>query len=134
MAGCRGVGGKPHRYLRGQCAAIEPAWLLDTNPDLLKRHHYEPAWNARSGRVMAKERVSLFGLTISDGQRVHYAGIDQKTSRQIMIRDGLVSGNVRKPPEFLKHNLKLVADVMELESRTRPSRLIGRRGVYGAVL
>ncbi len=107
-----------------QCAAIEPAWLLDTNPDLLKRHHYEPAWSARSGRVMAKERVSLFGLTISDGQRVHYAGIDQKTSRQIMIRDGLVPGNVRKPPEFLKHNLKLVADVMELESRTRRRDLL----------
>ena len=64
-----------------QCAAIEPSWLLETNPVLLKRHHYEPAWNARSSRVMAKERVSLFGLTISDGQRVHYAGIDPKTSR-----------------------------------------------------
>ena len=76
-----------------QCAAIEPGWLLETNPALLKRHHYEPAWNARSSRVMAKERVSLFGLTISDGQRVHYAGIDPKTSRSIMIRDGLVSGN-----------------------------------------
>ena len=91
---------------------------------MLKRHHYEPAWSERSGRVMAKERVSLFGLTISDGQRVHYAGIDKKTSRQIMIRDGLVSGNVRKPPEFLTHNLKLIADVMELESRTRRRDLL----------
>ena len=51
-----------------QCAAIEPSWLLETNPALLKRHHYEPVWNARSSRVMVKERVSLFGLTISDGQ------------------------------------------------------------------
>ena len=107
-----------------QCAAIEPGWLLETNPALLKRHHYEPAWNARSSRVMAKERVSLFGLTISDGQRVHYAGIDPKTSRSIMIRDGLVSGNYRQPPDFLKHNLKLVNDVMELESRTRRRDLL----------
>ena len=107
-----------------QCAAIEPGWLLDTNPVLLKRHYYEPAWNARSSRVMAKERVSLFGLTISDGQRVHYAGIDPKTSRSIMIRDGLVSGNYRQSPEFLKHNLKLVSDVMELESRTRRRDLL----------
>ena len=110
-------------FLR-QCAAIEPGWLIETNPELLKRHHYEPAWNARSGRVMAKERVSLFGLTISDGQRIHFAGIDQKTSREIMIRDGLVSGNFRQPPEFLKHNLKLVSDVMELESRTRRRDLL----------
>ena len=107
-----------------QCAAVEPSWLLETNPALLKRHHYEPAWNARSSRVMAKERVSLFGLTISDGQRVHYAGIDPKTSRSIMIRDGLVSGNYRQPPDFLKHNLKLVNDVMELESRTRRRDLL----------
>ena len=107
-----------------QCAAIEPAWLLDINPALLKRHHYEPAWNARSSRVMAKERVSLFGLTISDGQRVHYAGIDPKTSRSIMIRHGLVSGNYRQPPDFLKHNLKLVSDVMELESRVRRRDLL----------
>ena len=87
-----------------QCAAIEPGWLLDTNPVLLKRHYYEPAWNARSSRVMAKERVSLFGLTISDGQRVHYAGIDPKTSRCVMMRDGVVSGNDRQSPELLKHN------------------------------
>lgn len=107
-----------------QCAAIEASWLLDTNPTLLKRHHYEPAWNARSGRVMAKERVSLFGLTIADGQRVHYASIDPKVSRAIMIRDGLVTGNVRRPPEFLKHNLKLVADVMDLESRVRRRDLL----------
>ena len=41
-----------------------------------------------------------------------------------MIRDGLVSGNYRQPPDFLKHNLKLVNDVMELESRTRRRDLL----------
>ncbi|MDP4789874.1 MAG: hypothetical protein NWR64_07780, partial [Haliea sp.] len=25
-------------------AAIDPAWLLAANPDLLKRHYYEPRW------------------------------------------------------------------------------------------
>ncbi|MDA9837216.1 ATP-dependent RNA helicase HrpA [Luminiphilus sp.] len=107
-----------------QCAAIEPEWLLETNPRLLKRHHYEPAWSARSGRVMAKERVSLFGLTVSDGQRVHYASIDQKTSREIMIRDGLVSNNFRQAPGFLKHNQTLVSEVMALESRVRRRDLL----------
>ena len=73
---------------------------------------------------MAKERVSLFGLTVSDGQRVHYAGIDQKTSREIMIRDGLVSNNFRQAPGFLKHNQTLVSEVMALESRVRRRDLL----------
>ncbi|WP_348760402.1 ATP-dependent RNA helicase HrpA, partial [uncultured Salinisphaera sp.] len=40
-----------------QCGAIEPDWLLRVNPRVLKRSHYEPAWQRRSGRVMAKERI-----------------------------------------------------------------------------
>jgi ATP-dependent helicase HrpA len=32
-----------------QCAAIDPLWLLRINPQILKRQHYEPAWQMRSG-------------------------------------------------------------------------------------
>ena len=85
-----------------QCGAIEPDWLLRVNPRVLKRHHYEPAWQRRSGRVMAKERVTLYGLTISDGRRVHFGDIDAKAAREIFIRDALVTGNVMKPPRFLR--------------------------------
>lgn len=107
-----------------QCAAIEPEWLLRVNPRVLKRHHYEPAWQRRSGRVMAKERVTLYGLTISDGTRVHFGDIDPRAARTIFIRDGLVSGNVIKPPSFLKDNLSLMRSVEELESRTRRRDLL----------
>ena len=107
-----------------QCGAIEPDWLLRVNPRVLKRSHYEPAWQRRSGRVMAKERVTLFGLTISDGRRVHFGDIDAKTAREIFIRDALVTGNVMKPPRFLKENLALMRSVEELESRTRRRDLL----------
>ncbi|MGB0624897.1 MAG: DUF3418 domain-containing protein, partial [Luminiphilus sp.] len=107
-----------------QCAAIEPDWLLRVNPRVLKRSHYEPAWQRRSGRVMAKERVTLFGLTISDGRKVHFGDIDAKASREIFIRDALVTGNVMKPPRFLKENLALMRSVEELESRTRRRDLL----------
>ena len=107
-----------------QCGAIEPDWLLRVNPRVLKRSHYEPAWQRRSGRVMAKERVTLYGLTISDGRRVHFGDIDVKTSREIFIRDALVTGNVMKPPRFLKENLALMRSVEELESRTRRRDLL----------
>ena len=107
-----------------QCGAIEPDWLLRVNPRVFKRSHYEPAWQRRSGRVMAKERVTLYGLTISDGRRVHFGDIDAKTSREIFIRDALVTGNVMKPPRFLKENLALMRSVEELESRTRRRDLL----------
>jgi len=107
-----------------QCGAIEPDWLLRVNPRVLKRSHYEPAWQRRSGRVMAKERVTLFGLTISDGRKVHFGDIDAKASREIFIRDALVTGNVMKPPRFLKENLSLMRSVEELESRTRRRDLL----------
>ena len=107
-----------------QCGAIDPDWLLRVNPRVLKRSHYEPAWQRRSGRVMAKERVTLYGLTISDGRRVHFGDIDAKTSREIFIRDALVTGNVMKPPRFLKENLALMRSVEELESRTRRRDLL----------
>ena len=37
-----------------QCGAIEPDWLLRVNPRVLKRHHYEPAW--QSGAVVSWPR------------------------------------------------------------------------------
>ncbi|MDG2460547.1 MAG: ATP-dependent RNA helicase HrpA [Luminiphilus sp.] len=107
-----------------QCAAIEPDWLLRVNPRVLKRHHYEPAWQRRTGRVMAKERVTLYGLTVSDGRRVHFGDIDPETSRTIFISNALVTGNVIKPPLFLKENLSLMRSVEELESRTRRRDLL----------
>ena len=107
-----------------QCAAIDPLWLLRINPQILKRQHYEPAWQMRSGRVMAIERVILYGLTISDGQRIHFGDVNPLVAREIFIRDGLVSGNYKKPPAFLKANLNRVKEVQDLESRTRRRDLL----------
>ena len=107
-----------------QCAAIDPKWLLRINPQILKRHHYEPAWQMRSGRVMAVERVTLYGLTISDGNRIHFGDVNPVATREIFIRDGLVCGEYRKPPAFLKANLAKVREVQDLESRTRRRDLL----------
>ncbi len=107
-----------------QCAAIEPEWLLRINPQLLKRQYYEPAWQLSAGRVMAIERVTLYGLVISDGKRVHFGEIDPKTSRELMIRNGLVPGHYKSPPAFLKANLALIRSVQELESRARRRDLL----------
>jgi ATP-dependent helicase HrpA len=99
--------------------AIEPQWVIDINPGLLKHHYYEPRWQARSGRAVAWERLSLYGLTVADKRSVHYGNINPEESRELLIREGLIAGKFSQHPGFLKHNLRLVRELEELESRTR---------------
>ncbi len=100
-------------------AAIDPLWVIDVNPELLKHHYYQPRWQARSGRVMAWERLTLYGLTVADKRSVHYGPLAPEESRELLIREGLIAGKYRNHPAFLKHNLRLVRELEALESRTR---------------
>lgn len=105
-------------------AAIEPQWLMQVNPSLLKHQYYEPRWQREQGRVVAWRRTTLFGLTISDQVAVHYAKIDPELCRELLIREGLIAGRWSKPPPFLKHNLRLQREVEDLESRARRRDLL----------
>jgi ATP-dependent helicase HrpA len=100
-------------------ARIEPQWVLGINDDLLKRRHSEPHWHARSGQVMALETVTLYGLVISDRQRVHYGPIDPVQAREIFIRSALVAGDYRTNAPYFRHNRELIADIEELEEKAR---------------
>ncbi len=102
-----------------EVAAIDPEWALDINPALLRTHYSQPHWQARSGRVMAYERVALYGLTLVDKRPVHYGPIAPGEARELLIREGLVAGKLHPAPPFLKHNQRLVRELEELESRTR---------------
>lgn len=102
-----------------QVAAIDPEWVLNLNPELLKHHYYEPRWQSRSGRVMAYERITLYGLTVADKRPVHYGPINPVEAREILIRQGLIAGSYHSHPDFLKRNLRLVRELEDLESRTR---------------
>ncbi len=107
------------RVYAREVGAIEPDWALDINPDLLKRHYYEPRWQSRRGQVVAYERISLYGLILTDRKVVHYGPLAPDESRALMIREGLVAGKFRQYPRFLKHNRRQVQSLEELESRTR---------------
>ncbi|MDO5675101.1 MAG: ATP-dependent RNA helicase HrpA [bacterium] len=107
-------------------AAIEPEWLEALAGDLCKRSWSAPHWEKKSGRIMALERVSLFGLTIISGRRVDYGRINAATraeAQEIFIRSALIEGELGGRFPFLEHNLTLRQHFEELEDRVR------RRGI-----
>lgn len=126
------------RVYARQVASIDPHWALDINPHLLKKHYYQPRWHARRGQVVAYERVSLYGLTLSDKRSVHYGPIAPEQARELMIREGLIPGNMQRPPAFLRHNRALVASLEDLEARTRRRDILAEEQVqfefYDALL
>jgi ATP-dependent helicase HrpA len=113
-------------------AAIDPAWVVAVNPDLIKHHYYEPRWQTRTGRVMAYERLSLYGLTLLDKRSVHYGPLEPVVARELLIREGLIAGRYRQPPAFLRHNQAQVKALEELESRTRRRDIVADEQVQFA--
>ena len=50
-------------------AKIDADWLESLAGHLVKKTYSEPFYHQRAGQVMAKERQTLFGLTIVEGKK-----------------------------------------------------------------
>ena len=100
-------------------ARIEPQWIEPLAGHLVKRSYAEPHWEMKRAQVVASEQVTLFGLPIVSGRKVHYGPIAPQESRELLIRRGLVEGEFRTKGAFFAHNRALVAEVEELEDRAR---------------
>ncbi|MGB0213522.1 ATP-dependent RNA helicase HrpA, partial [Algiphilus sp.] len=105
------------------CAAIEPAWLEQIAPHLLRRSLEHPAFDAERGEVSATEVVRFHGLELTRRAR-HYGSAEPQEARAIFIREALVRGALRNPPRFLRDNLALVAAVRDKEERLRRPDLL----------
>ncbi len=104
-------------------ARIDPLWVLAAASHLVKRHYFEPYYDSRGGRVMAFEKVSLYGLVLVEKQRVNYATIDPVVAREVFIRAALVEGrygdNSRGKGTFFRHNQQVIAELHDLEAKSR---------------
>ncbi|MEN6310784.1 MAG: DUF3418 domain-containing protein, partial [Acidobacteriota bacterium] len=100
-------------------ARIDPGWLEELGGALAKRSYSDAAWDRARGEVVAKERVTLFGLEIVHDRRVSYARINPSEAHDIFVMTGLVEGEVDDPPPFLVHNLDLRRKVEAMEEKLR---------------
>jgi ATP-dependent helicase HrpA len=101
------------------CARIQPEWVLGINDSLFKHRYSEPHWQQRSGRVMAFETLSLYGLVIKDKIKIHYGPIDAVVAKELFIRAALVEGRYNSKAKFFKHNQSLVNEISGLEDKSR---------------
>lgn len=100
-------------------ARIDPRWIEPAAGHLVKRSYAEPHWEMKRAQVVASEQVTLFGLPIVSGRRVHYGPIAPAEARELFIRRALVEGEFRTRGEFFAHNRALVEEVEDLEDRAR---------------
>ena len=119
-------------------ARVEPGWIEKLAGELLKRHYSEPHWEKKRGRVMAFEKVTLYGLALVEKRRVGFGRIDPVASREIFIREGLVRSAVNTRLAFYRHNTALRESIENLEDRTRRKDILIREedfyALYDAIL
>ena len=107
-------------------ARVEPEWIENQAGSLLKYDYSEPHWEKKQGKVMAFEKVTLYGLVLADKRRKPFGPIDPVVSREIFIREGLARSAVNTRVECYRHNSRLIADIENLEEKTRRKDILVR--------
>ncbi|HEY2608297.1 ATP-dependent RNA helicase HrpA [Paraburkholderia sp. RL18-103-BIB-C] len=106
--------------LYARCIAkIEPEWVEKIGAHLLKKSLSEPHWEKRAAQVSAFERAMLYGLPIYHRRRVSFGKQDPARARELFIRGALVEGEFDTKLTFFAHNRKLLAEIEQLEHKSR---------------
>lgn len=109
-----------NRLYARNVARIEQAWVLELGKHLCKSSVKEPQWDAKAGRVLARERVLLYGLEIVR-RRVGYDRYNPEEANEIFIREGLAADTVEENLGFLEHNRIVRRNVEAMQTRLRRS-------------
>jgi ATP-dependent helicase HrpA len=100
-------------------ADIDPLWIEEAAPHLVKKQYLEPHFEKKQGSVIADEQVTLLGLILVPRRRVQFGPVAPVKAREIFIREGLVNSQLTRKLPFIQHNLKLIQDVQALEAKSR---------------
>ena len=104
------------------CAQIDPAWAEPLAKNLTRTTYSDAHWSASKGAAIAKSKVLLYGLPIVQDRTVQWARINPYEARMIMIRQGLVEGDVQQRfphDEFITSNRAVLDDADNQANRTR---------------
>jgi ATP-dependent helicase HrpA len=100
-------------------AAVRSDWIVAAAAHLVQRSYDRPTWNARRGRVEARETVALHGLILQADRRIDFGQIDRAAARQVFIREALVHDRLRLDAPFRRHNEAVKDEIAGLAGRAR---------------
>jgi ATP-dependent helicase HrpA len=103
-------------------AGIRADWIAELGAHICKRKYAAPHWDRKTGRVLALERISLFGLEVLE-RHVDYGRVNPKEATEIFIRSALLEEQIDSPPRFLAHNRKLQQKIEAWRTHVRNQRL-----------
>ncbi len=118
------------RLFARHVAKIEPQWVIATARHLLKYQYSDASWEAKSGRVIAFETVSLYGLVLRGRRKINYGPVNQAESRKLFIQHALVEGQFQTDAEVIMANQQLTDTVRQLEVKTRRPDLLDENKVH----
>jgi len=114
-------------------AKIDPSWLHDAAPHLLKRSYSDPHWSEKSARACIKEQAMLFGLPVFRDRNVDYATVAPDAAWRMFIEHALVRGEYRSRGSFQAKNEELLAEVARLRDKARRSDMMADDSALVAV-
>jgi ATP-dependent helicase HrpA len=112
------------RVFARRVAEVEPMWIESAARHLSKREFLEPDWDEAREQVVARERISFLGLTLSANRIVNYGPIDPEASRLIFAREALVYRRLAQRPQWLAANDAAIRAAERLEERLRARNLM----------
>ena len=100
-------------------ARIDPEWIESVAGHLLRREWFEPHWSKKRQRVMAYEKLTLYGLTVIEKRAVPYGDIDPTVCRELFIRQGLIDQQLQVDLAFYRYNANLRKTLEKQEEKLR---------------
>jgi ATP-dependent helicase HrpA len=112
------------RVFARRVAEVEPMWIEAAATHLLKREYLEPDWDEVREEVIARERISFLGLTLSANRIVNYGPIAPEESRRIFAREALVHRRLQQRPDWVRANDAAIQAAQQMEERLRTRDLL----------
>ncbi len=113
-----------HRVIARTVAQIDPRWVVDAVPRLLKYSYAEPFWSKKQGRALCYRTTRLFGLALIEKEAVGFSALDAAHARRLLITEGLIAGEMRTSLPFITHNRSVFVEASDVEAKLRRADLM----------
>ncbi|HEX5125089.1 MAG TPA: ATP-dependent RNA helicase HrpA [Rhodanobacteraceae bacterium] len=106
------------------CARVEPQWIEQQAPHLIRKSWRDVHWSRKRGAVVAFEQVTLLGLTLVEKRAVTFGKQDPKQAHDVFVREALARGEIDARADFVRANARVLAEARELEAKRRRTGLV----------